>query len=155
MRPKKQMNRGGDGTIRRPVGKSRYFATPPPQPGAEAPADEPAGAGGDGDRRADVPRLLLPDGTLAPRSTPDHNVAAPGMGKAGKYLGRASVGPTAAGGEDLVVDLTEPMEWVDPLDDESMDLQAVTIDLRSGLRDDPPDTFYQRYVSKIPGRTPS
>ena len=152
MRPKKQMNPGRDGSTRRPQGKGRYFAAPPlPQP--ESPVDDVFETSGEDDHQTEAPRLLLPDGSVAPTSAQGR--ALEGTPASGKYVGRASVGPSATNIGDIVVDLTDPMEWEDPLDDDSVDLLAVTIDLRSGMRDDPPDTYYQRYVSKVPGRTPS
>jgi hypothetical protein len=69
-----------------------------------------------------------------------------------KYVGRASVGPHAKDSDPpLVIDLTATQEWSDPLDDDGFDLSRVTIDLRPMMRNRPPETYFERYSSKVPG----
>lgn len=42
-------------------------------------------------------------------------------------------------------------EWVDPLDEDDLDLTTITIDLRDEMRHLPPEGYYQRHFSKVPG----
>ena len=67
-----------------------------------------------------------------------------------KYVGRASVGPRANDG-DLAAREMAHAEWVDPLDQDDYDLTQITIDLRPTMIDEPPETYYQRFSSRIPG----
>jgi hypothetical protein len=67
-----------------------------------------------------------------------------------KYVGRASVGPQMRDHDSADADLAHT-DWVDPLVQEEIDLTRVTIDLRSAMIDDPPDTYYQRHSSRVPG----
>ena len=124
MRPNKQMNPGANpvGAARR--GKSRYFTTDLPR--------DPEGP--------PQPAIGTPPADKGERESPHP-----------KYLGRASVGRAVTDEADLVVDLTEAQEWVDPLDDDGFDLSSVTIDLRQTMRHDPPDSYYERYSSRVPG----
>ncbi len=70
---------------------------------------------------------------------------------AAKYEGRASVHSYEA---DIEAEADEPSDWVDPLDqEEQVDLATVSIDLREGLVEDPPDTYFQRFSSKVPGHS--
>lgn len=69
-----------------------------------------------------------------------------------KYSGRASVTPKPVDEAALAAIELKHKEWVDPLDDDGIDLTAVTIDLRDEMRDDPPPGYYQRHSSKVPGR---
>lgn len=127
MRPNKPINSGAhrSGVASR-RGKSRYFA-------ADLPS-QPAGGAAD--------RIVEPQ--PSPASEP-----------VGKYHGRASVGPWGDG--DDAARTVDPAEvsgtedWVDPLDDDKIDLTRVTIDLRETLVESPPDTYYQRHSSRVPG----
>ncbi len=105
-------------------GKSRYFSTALPTP----PSDH------------EVPPLEIPEA-----SSPHEPI--------GKYEGRASVGPQVHDDELAGPDeaSTSGEQWVDPLDDDTIDLTLITIDLRETMIDSPPDTYYQRHSSRVPG----
>jgi len=123
MRPNKQINSGAH---RSGTGKNRYFGVGLPEVEDEVVEDQPS-------------RLLLPDSV---RIEPTHSST--------KYEGRGTVGPLE-GEPDVTVDLTHE-EWVDPLDtEEQVDLSRIEIDLRNTLRKDAPDTYYQRFGSRVPG----
>ena len=125
MRPKKQINPGAHRSGRA-VGKGRYYTTGLPEP------DDSEW------------------GRLEPVEPTPPTPAQPPMAE--KYVGKASVGPNAQDTQaPVVIDLTEPLEWVDPLDDDEFDLSTVTIDLRSTMRNRPPDRYFERYRSKVPG----
>lgn len=125
MRPKKQINPGAHRSGYASGGKGRFYTTG--LPGEESSAR---------------------DETLAPEPAPDPTQ--PGLAE--KYVGRASVGPNAQDSEaSLVIDLTQPREWRDPLDEDEFDLSSVTIDLRPTMRNRPAETYYERYSSKVPG----
>jgi len=123
MRPKKQINPGAHRSATAgQTSKGRYFTTGLPT----APAEPTAVSS---EHRA-VPRAE------APRES--------------KYVGRASVGPRAHETEPAVDELAHA-EWVDPLDQDEFDLTQITIDLRPSMIDEPPDSFYQRFSSRVPG----
>lgn len=130
MRPNKPINQGAhrSGSA---AGKNRYFVTGLPEPHADD-ADsheEPV-------RRLDIPVSFRRD---VAESAPT------------KYEGRSSVGP-AKDDQSVTIDLKHE-EWVDPLDtEEQVDLTRIEIDLRETMRDDAPDTYYQRFGTRIPGR---
>jgi hypothetical protein len=126
MRPNKQMNPGVHRAGTTGGGKGRYFTT-------DLPRD---------------PESVPPQATGPLRAGREDLGGEPGPSK---YMGRASVGGPIRDEDDLVVDLTDPQEWVDPLDDDGFDLSSVTIDLRQKLRGDPPDSYYERYSSRVPG----
>lgn len=67
-----------------------------------------------------------------------------------KYVGRASVGPHDHFGDGTAEDPAQE-DWIDPLDQDDYDLTDVTIDLRSAMIDEPPDTYFQRFSSRVPG----
>jgi len=123
MRPKKQINPGAhrSGTA---GGKGRFYTTGLPEPD---------------------------DGKVAnpPRQRPSP-VISPSPQLAEKYVGRASVGPNVAADDPPDV-VQAPTEWIDPLDQDDFDLSTVEIDLRQNLREDPPDTYFERYSSRVPG----
>lgn len=107
-------------------GKSRYFSTALPSP-------------------PPIPE----ESTLLEVSESPH-----GYEPTGKYEGRASVRPPS--GVDDALDIaasvdTEPVQWVDPLDEDEVDLTQITIDLRETMLESPPETYYQRYSSRVPG----
>lgn len=123
MRPNKQINPGahGSGTANQ-ASKGRYFTTGlPPAP------PEPAAA-----------------------ASQEHESLRTETPRESKYVGRASVGPRARGDEPPV-DQSSYAEWVDPLDQDEFDLTQITIDLRSAMVDEPPDSYYQRFSSRVPG----
>ena len=123
MRPKKQINPGASssGTANR-GSKGRYFTTGLPT----APSE---------------PAATSPVERVAPRA---------GTPRESKYVGRASVGPRARGDEPAGDDAAQAA-WVDPLDQDEFDLTQVTIDLRPSMIDEPPDSYYQRFSSRVPG----
>lgn len=128
MRPSKNINPDAHRSGSASGGKNRHFTTPAETPAVE-PDHEPA------------PQLYVPESV---RSTPPEQMTT-------KYDGRQSVGPDPFDGPDVTVDLTHE-DWVDPLDTEDhRDLSAVTIDLRDQMREDVPDTYYQRFGSRVPG----
>ncbi|MCP3973096.1 MAG: hypothetical protein GY720_01230 [bacterium] len=127
MRPNKPINSGAhrSGTAGG-RGKSRYFSTALPSPPPET--EEPA-------------LLAAPEPTTR-YATLD------------RYEGRASVGPQSHddGERDMEASFdVHPGQWVDPLDEDEVDLTHITIDLRETLMESPPDTYYQRHSSRIPG----
>lgn len=127
MRPNKPINSGAH--HRGPAGgKNRYFTTGLPEP--EESAEEES-----------VRRLELPDSVLLEsRET-----------AISKYAGRGTVGPRHDDEPDGAVDLNHE-DWVDPLDaDEEVDLTTIEIDLRTTMRHDAPDTYYQRFGTRVPG----
>jgi len=67
-----------------------------------------------------------------------------------KYVGRASVRGWARD-EEAITREDGPAGWVDPLDEDGIDLTEITIDLRQSMIDEPPDTYYQRFGSRVPG----
>ncbi len=125
MRPTKRINPGSHRSANTPGGgKGRFFVAPQPPPAA--PADPGEGA---------VSGTGQSDPSPAPGS---------------KYRARASVGPLA-GSEEVKSPEPTPADWVDPLDQDDVDLAAVTIDLRDTMVENPADTYYQRYSSRVPG----
>ena len=82
---------------------------------------------------------------------PGRSVVSDVSAPADKYAGRASVTPQIPDEDAVTVEL-EHKEWVDPLDDDGIDLTTVTIDLRTEMREQPPEGYYQRHSSKVPGR---
>ena len=125
MRPKKQINPGAHRSGRA-VGKGRHYTTGLPEPD-------------DSDWSSIQP-------VEPPAPTPAQSPMAE------KYVGRASVGPNVQDSHSpVVIDITDPVEWVDPLDDDEFDLTTVTIDLRPTLRNRPPERYFERYSSKVPG----
>ncbi len=123
MRPKKQINPGAhrSGTASY-ASKGRYFTTGLPAAPPEPIADSP--------EHYEVSRAETP--------------------RESKYLGRASVGPRA-GDVEPAIDESAHVEWVDPLDQDEFDLTQITIDLRPSMIDEPPDSYYQRFSSRVPG----
>ena len=127
MRPNKPINprahRSGAG------GKNRYFTTGLPEAHEDMPPEEP------------VRRLELPDSVRLDVRDPVTS----------KYEGRGTVAPAPEEEPAITIDLRQE-EWIDPLDtEEAVDLANVTIDLRATLRDDVPDTYYQRFGTRVPG----
>lgn len=86
-----------------------------------------------------------PEATELPPEQPAADTPRPS-----KYIGRASVGAWAHD-EESVAQESAHAEWVDPLDEDSVDLTEITIDLRPSMIDEPPDTYYQRFSSRVPG----
>lgn len=126
MRPNKQINSGAHRSG--PGGKNRYYTTGLPEPHDEIVQE--------------APPALEP--TDSGRRSADHDLVS-------KYEGRATVGPLHEEEPDITIDLTHE-EWVDPLDaEEQVDLTKVDIDLRPTLRRDAPDTYYQRFGTRVPG----
>ena len=95
-----------------------------------------------------VTRLPTPPPAAA---EPAPELPAAGYESESKYVGRASVGRRAGQEEWAARDLAHA-EWVDPLDQDEVDLTEITIDLRPTMIDDPSDTYYQRFSSRVPGR---
>ncbi len=123
MRPNKEINPGASSSGTAATRKGRYYTTDLPT--RPEPASEPP-TGPDAD----------PPGYQAP--------------VASKYTARASVRPELD--EPTQPEAAEPDEdWTDPLDQEDeLDLTTVTIDLRDTLVENPPETYYQRYSSRVP-----
>jgi hypothetical protein len=123
MRPKKRINPGAhrSGTAGN-TSKGRYFTT-----GLPAAPSEPTAAPRE---YREMPRAETP--------------------RESKYVGRASVGPRAHDVEPPIDDLAHA-EWVDPLDQDEFDLTQITIDLRPSMIDEPSDSYYQRFSSRVPG----
>ena len=70
-----------------------------------------------------------------------------------KYTGRASVGPYGHEGPDRADNAAGRENWIDPLDiEDQVDFTQIVIDLRENMRDEPPETYYQRHGSRVPGR---
>ena len=123
MRPNKQINPGAHRSgPADSASKGRHFTTGLPTPPPE-------------------PSELSPPPPVPPRVDPPRE---------SKYVGRASVGPRAQD-EDLAAREMAHAEWVDPLDQDEIDLTQITIDLRPSIIDEPPDTYYQRFSSRVPG----
>ncbi len=126
MRPKKQINPNADRSGFAGGEKGRHYTTGLPTAEDADPSELP------------TPRESIPD--------------SPQPLRAEKYVGRASVGPHVQDADPpVVIDLTAPQEWIDPLDDDDFALSTVAIDLRSTIRDDPSETYFQRYSSRVPG----
>ncbi len=128
VRPNKHINseahRSGPGDA-----KSRYFTTGLPEAHEEMLEEN------------DVPRLELPDSV---RRNLNHETAS-------KYDGRGTVGPAEEVEPHTTIDLTH-QDWVDPLDvEDEVDLAKIEIDLRQTMREDTPDTYYQRFGTRVPG----
>jgi len=124
MRPTKRINPGAHRSVASAGGgKGRFFVAPQPP---AAPAEPRHGA-------------LSESGHSDPSQAPGS-----------KYRARASVGPQA-GSEEGKRPETTSAEWVDPLDQDEVDLSAVTIDLRDTMIEKPADTYYQRYSTRVPG----
>jgi len=122
MRPSKQINPGAHNAgTGRATGKARHFA---PQ-GAPDPAEQrqSAASAKDGSDTPTVPQ---------------------------KYVGRASVGHIADSEAGPQPGASGQTEWVDPLDQDDLDLTQITIDLRDTMRPDPPETYFQRFSSRVP-----
>lgn len=124
MRPNKPINPGAHRGVRR--GKGRYYTS-------------------------GLPTTRHPDEELVEAESPAVPATPP---IARKYMGRASVGPQydEQAGANPVEPTADPAVWADPLDDDDRDLAGITIDLRTTLRKDVPDSFYQRHSSRVPGR---
>jgi hypothetical protein len=91
----------------------------------------------------------LPEAPPEPTGVPPEQPA-PETAPASKYVGRASVRAWARDEEEIAGEAA-PAEWVDPLDGDEIDLTEITIDLRPSMIDEPPDTYYQRFSSRVPG----
>lgn len=126
MRPNKQINPGAHRSGPEQSTKGRYFTTESPDTAAADPA----------------PNEAAVESGPRPEGAPVLN----------KYAARASVAPDVDRDYAEVVEGLDHEEWTDPLDDDEIDLSSVTIDLRETLRSDVPETYYQRLISKIPGR---
>lgn len=126
MRPNKQINPGAHRSGPARSGKGRFFT---------APSDSSQEASDAADIQQTPPQPARP-------------AAAPILNK---YAARASVAPDSDEPDEAGGELTNE-EWTDPLDEEELDLTTVTIDLRETRRRNPPATYYERIVSKIPGR---
>ncbi len=125
MRPTKRINPGAHHSVDTGAGgKGRFFTAPQPPPAAAA---EPGEGAASGSGQSD-----------------------PSQASGSKYRARASVGPQA-GPEEVKGPESVPAEWVDPLDQDEVDLAAVTIDLRDTIIENPAETYYQRYSSRVPG----
>lgn len=126
MRPNKPINTGAhrSGTSGRGA-KGRYFANSRPTPVDRVPE-------------------------VAGEIEPDTVRTDPGS----KYEGRDSVvrQPDEAVEATATGDDAAAEQWVDPLDADRFDLTHVTIDLRETMIDQPPDSYYQRHSSQVPGR---
>lgn len=97
------------------------------------------------DKEAEAPRQLYVPDSVRPASGPLVST---------KYEGRQSVGPERLEDPSITVELKHE-DWVDPLDrEEARDLTDITIDLREEMRDDVPETYYQRFSSRVPGHKP-
>ena len=123
MRPNKQINPGAhrSGAADR-TSKGRHFTTGLPTSPPE-------------------PTEVSPESSVQPGADPQSE---------SKYVGRASVGPRAHD-EDLAAREMAHAEWVDPLDQDEIDLTQINIDLRPSMIEEPPDTYYQRFSSRVPG----
>jgi len=132
MRPNKHINSGARRSGNAGGGKGRHYTTGLPTPDDADWSEAP------------------PPAEPPPPPPPSPGAAQPLVAE--KYVGRASVGPKVVESHNpVVIDLTEPLEWEDPLDGDEFDLSAVTIDLRPTMRNRPPESYFERYSSKVPG----